>query len=618
MANLSMFIVMLAALLIPILMARFKVNAIPTAVAEIMIGILLGKSALNIVVNTTTLNLLSNLGVIILMFLSGMEIDFSLFKRDRRDQRPEKEKESQAASPLRTSIFAFLTVVIMAWLCAGIIDLVGLFKEPLLATIIFSTVALGVVIATLKEKEILAKPSGQALLLTAVFGEVVPMLALSVYASINGGNASRLWLLILLFVAAIILLYRFRQPYEWFVQITKSTTQVDIRLAFFLIFALVTVAETVGAEAILGGFLAGMVMKLLEPSEATRDKLTSIGYGFFIPIFFIMTGVKLNLKALFANPSALALIPVFVIAFVLAKLPTWFIYQRTMTKRNAIAGSFLEMTTITLVLPALQVARNLHDITNTQASAFILAAVIVCLCGPVAFNSIYKLEKADLVKQRVVIMGTNIVSVPVAQQLSKEYYDVKMLTARQSSYQTYNSRAPRLTLQSDLSEAALEKGGFFDCDILVAGLGELETENNIQIAAWAKQHGVKRAIAQIRMSKPNDEHRKIIEENDIEVLNAYNVETAVLKNLIESPLLMDMLVNSDAGLFEATLRNQKYAGSELQTLAFIDDVTITRIYRNHKWIVPTGRTILEIGDRLMFTGSYQQIAEFMDDVELRN
>ena len=85
---------------------------------------------------------------------------------------------------------------------------------------------------------------------------------------------------------------------------TKATTQLDVRLAFFLTFALVTVAEQVGAENILGAFLAGMVMKLLEPTQATKDKLTSIGYGFFIPIFFIRTGVNLNLKLLFANPQA--------------------------------------------------------------------------------------------------------------------------------------------------------------------------------------------------------------------------------------------------------------------------------------------------------------------------
>src|SRR5699024_11500270 len=97
-----------------------------------------------------------------------------------------------------------------------IINLIGLFNDVMLAIIIFMTVALGVVIATLKEKEILSRPIGQTILLTAVLGEVIPLLLLTIYASINGGNAGRLWLIVLLFLAAIILLKRFKQPYQWF------------------------------------------------------------------------------------------------------------------------------------------------------------------------------------------------------------------------------------------------------------------------------------------------------------------------------------------------------------------------------------------------------------------
>ena len=376
MQQLSLLIVMLAALIIPIIMARFKVSSIPTAIAEILTGIILGQSFFSIVNPNWTLNFLSSLGVIMLMFLSGMEINFDLFRKT-----PGKKRDSK--SPVIMASQAFGLIVVSSFVIALIISRLHLFSDVLLATIIFSTVALGVVIATLKEKDILQKPVGQTLLLTAVLGEVVPMLALTFYASINGGNAKRLGLIVFLFLAAFFLLRRFKQPFK----ISKSTTQLDIRLAFFLIFALVTIAETVGAENILGAFLAGMVMKLLEPSEATEDRLNSIGYGFLIPFFFIMTGDRLDLKNLFANHQALALIPILVIGFLLAKLPTMFIYRRRFKPRNSFAGSFLVATTITLVLPTLQVARNLHAITSAQSDAFTLAAVIVCIIAPIVFNS---------------------------------------------------------------------------------------------------------------------------------------------------------------------------------------------------------------------------------------
>ena len=597
MQQLSMLIIMLAALIIPIAMARFKVSSVPTAVAEIVAGILLGKSAFNIVQETSSLTLLSSLGVIILMFLSGMEINFDLFKK------APGQKKRDAKSPVSIAVLSFTAVIITAFILGVILYFMGLFSDILLATILFSTIALGVVIATLKEKEILGRPMGQTILLTAVLGEVIPLLALTFYASIYGHNAGRLWLIVLLFLAAIILLRRFRQPYVWFNNVSKATTQLDIRLAFFLIFTLVTVAESVGAENILGAFLAGMVMKLLEPSEATQEKLTSIGYGFFIPIFFIMTGVRLDLKSLFANKTALALIPILVACFIIAKLPTTLIYRRRFNARNSFAGGFLTVTTITLVLPSLQVAKNLHAITSTQSDAFILAAVIVCVLAPIVFNSTYKLNKEDLVKERVVIVGANTLTVPVAQQLSHNWYVVRMLTDNQDNYKTFNSEVNDLKYIEEIDEQALDAGKYFDTDVMV--LGFRNDNKNYQMAVLAKKHGVKRVIASVQNPKVSTDHIDELNRLGVEIFNSFVVQNSVLRSLIESPSVFEMLMSAHSGLFEVTIHNQRYVGIELRSLPFIDQITVSRIYRKHKPISPSGDTVLEYGDHILYTGPYE-------------
>lgn len=599
MQQLSMLIIMLAALIIPIAMARFKVSSVPTAVAEIVAGILLGKSAFNIVQETSSLTLLSSLGVIILMFLSGMEINFDLFKK------APGQKKRDPKSPVSIAVLSFTSVIITAFILGVILYFMGLFSDILLATILFSTIALGVVIATLKEKEILGRPMGQTILLTAVLGEVIPMLALTFYASIYGHNAGRLWLIVLLFLAAIILLRRFRQPYVWFNNVSKATTQLDIRLAFFLIFTLVTVAESVGAENILGAFLAGMVMKLLEPSEATQEKLTSIGYGFFIPIFFIMTGVRLDLKSLFANKTALALIPILVACFIIAKLPTTLIYRRRFNARNSFAGGFLTVTTITLVLPSLQVAKNLHAITSTQSDAFILAAVIVCVLAPIVFNSTYKLNKEDLVKERVVIVGANTLTVPVAQQLSHNWYVVRMLTDNQNNYKTFNSEVNDLKYIEEIDEQALDAGKYFDTDVMV--LGFRNDNKNYQMAVLAKKHGVKRVIASVQNPKVSTEHIDELNRLGVEIFNSFVVQNSVLRSLIESPSVFEMLMSAHSGLFEVTIHNQRYVGIELRSLPFIDQITVSRIYRKHKPISPSGDTVLEYGDHILYTGPYKVV-----------
>ena len=607
MAQLSLFLVVLLALVIPIFMARFQISTVPTAVAEIIVGIIMGSSGFNLIISTHDLTFLSNLGVTLLMFLSGMEIDFDILQR--KDSSKSKSHAGKTVNPIKIAVTAFGGIMVMAVVLAFALRAMGLFSEVMLAAIILMTVALGVVIATLKEKDILNRPIGQTVLLTAVLGEVIPLLLLTIYASINGGNAEQLWLIILLFLAAIFLLRRFKQPYVWFANVTKATTQLDIRLAFFLIFALVTVAQTVGAENILGAFLAGMVMKLIEPSEATKDKLTSIGYGFFIPIFFIMTGVGLNLRSLFGKPSSLMLLPVLVIFLLIAKLPVVLTYMRYFQKRNAFAGGFLTATTITIVLPTLQVARKLHAITSTQSDAFILAAVIVCILSPIVFNSNFVLLPEDKIKKTVSIVGANAMTVPVAHDLHDNWYSVKMFTGDQDRYETYDSRVENLTFLSDLNQKTLEKDGVFDCDIFVASTHIDEV--NIKLARMAQEVGVERVIARLGQVNSNtvDEFR----QKNIEIFNFTNVRAALMRALIETPTVYKIITDTKNVLYSVKVENTHYTGKPLADLDFIDKITVSRIRRGDEWLIPHGWTVIEPGDILVFSGEFK-VADHVRDL----
>ena len=607
MAQLSLFLVVLLALVIPIFMARFQISTVPTAVAEIIVGIIMGSSGFNLIISTHDLTFLSNLGVTLLMFLSGMEIDFDILQR--KDSSKSKSHAGKTVNPIKIAVTAFGGIMVMAVVLAFALRAMGLFSEVMLAAIILMTVALGVVIATLKEKDILNRPIGQTVLLTAVLGEVIPLLLLTIYASINGGNAEQLWLIILLFLAAIFLLRRFKQPYVWFANVTKATTQLDIRLAFFLIFALVTVAQTVGAENILGAFLAGMVMKLLDPSEATKDKLTSIGYGFFIPIFFIMTGVGLNLRSLFGKPSSLMLLPVLVIFLLIAKLPVVLTYMRYFQKRNAFAGGFLTATTITIVLPTLQVARKLHAITSTQSDAFILAAVIVCILSPIVFNSNFVLLPEDKIKKTVSIVGANAMTVPVAHDLHDNWYSVKMFTGDQDRYETYDSRVENLTFLPDLNQKTLEKDGVFDCDIFVASTHIDEV--NIKLARMAQEVGVERVIARLGQVNSNtvDEFR----QKNIEIFNFTNVRAALMRALIETPTVYKIITDTKNVLYSVKVENTHYTGKPLADLDFIDKITVSRIRRGDEWLIPHGWTVIEPGDILVFSGEFK-VADHVRDL----
>ncbi|MFT9040026.1 cation:proton antiporter [Schleiferilactobacillus harbinensis] len=607
MESVSLVIVLLAALMIPLLMARLHITNVPTAVAEIITGILLGPSLLNVVPTNAALNQLSSLGVIVLIFLSGMEIDFSLFGRQK--------DSSQQPGPVSIALLAYASVIGMALVASLLLQATGLFSHPVFATIVFATVALGVVIAALKEKELLSKPFGQTMLLIAALGEVVPLLALTIYSAVVHPTDKSIWLLLLIFVAAIVLLLRFRRPYQWFAQIDKSTTQLDIRLAFFLIVTLVTVAAQVGAESILGAFLAGIVMKLLHPREETRDKLTSIGYGFFIPIFFIMTGVKINLRTLLADPASLGLIPLLLLGFLLAKVLLWPILRRRFQPRNAIAGTFLISTTITLVVPAVTVGRNLGIVTSQQAGAFTLAAVITCLGAPILFNTFYVQEKEDYQKTVVHFIGTNILTVPIAQQLTKGFYDITLYTDDATRYKTYNSET-NVRFLDEFTAAKLQAADAFQADIVV--LGYFDHDKNYQLAQWAITAKVPRIIARFENKDIQSSEYDELTAQGVEIFNTLEANISLLRALIESPATVRILSDTTAGIYEIVVRNRRFTGMQLKNLPFIDEITVSQIYRDHEFIAPHGDTQIQLGDHIIFTGDKEAVGDIRQQVELLN
>lgn len=619
--NFSVVLVTFAAFATPMILSRFKINFIPTSVAEILVGVILGKSFLNVVHTGTFLDYASTLGVILLIFLSGMEIDFSLFKKNVSPQTPlakkkAKEDEKQI-SALRVAVFAYLLTICTSFGLALLFRITGLFTDIGLATILFMTVSLGIVISLLKEKELLSLPFGQAVLLFAVFGEVVPMLVLSFYSSLVAGNGGSIWLISILFVVAAILFSRFKSFFSFFDRINKSTTQLDIRLAVFVIILLVWMAEKLGAENILGAFIAGIVFKLLQPARDTEQRLDSIGYGFLIPFFFIMTGVELNIPSLLTSSETIILIPLFFIAYVIAKLPAYFGFKLRFGKENAIAGSLLSSTTITLVLATLTVAKGLGVVTTQQSGAFLLAAVITCFIGPLLFNKLYRTEKEDRKKIRVHMIGANLIVVSVAQQLPSNWYEVMLYTDVLQNYNTYNAKA-NIKLLASRSEDEMIENEVFDTDILV--LGYLDFNANFKLALAAKKYGVERVIARLDNPDPvlNAQQEQECKHAGIEFYSSFDTRVGMMRSIIESPSIMQVLTSGDARLFEIVVKNAKFDGMEVSSLPFVENITISRIFRNKASIAPHGNTRIQLGDHIIFSASKNLIPEIRETLEKIN
>ncbi|HDC9909356.1 TPA: monovalent cation:proton antiporter family protein [Staphylococcus aureus] len=608
---LSLVIVVLAAFLTPIIVNRLNINFLPVVVAEILMGIVIGNSFLNIVERDSILNILSTLGFIFLMFLSGLEIDFKAFKKDKRARQGQNDDESSIPGHLNLALTVFAFIMIISILLAYVFKWLGLVDDVLLMVIIISTISLGVVVPTLKEMNIMRTTIGQFILLVAVLADLVTMILLTVYGAINGQGGSTIWLIgILVVFTAIsyILGVQFKRM-SFLQKLMDGTTQIGIRAVFALIILLVALAEGVGAENILGAFLAGVVVSLLNPDEEMVEKLDSFGYGFFIPIFFIMVGVDLSIPSLIKEPKLLIIIPILIVAFIISKLiPVMFI-RRWFDMKTTIASAFLLTSTLSLVIAAAKISERLNAISAETSGILILSAVITCVFVPIIFKKLFPVPDEFNRKIEVSLIGKNQLTIPIAQNLTSQLYDVTLYYRKDLSDRRQLSDDITMIEIADYEQDVLERLGLFDRDIVVCATND--DDINRKVAKLAKTHQVERVICRLESTTDDTE----LVDSGIEIFSSYLSNKILLKGLIETPNMLNLLSNVETSLYEIQMLNYKYENIQLRNFPFGGDIIFVRIIRNNESIVPHGDTQLRYGDRLIVTGAKEYVDELKQELE---
>ncbi|HGO2077899.1 TPA: cation:proton antiporter [Staphylococcus aureus] len=608
---LSLVIVVLAAFLTPIIVNRLNINFLPVVVAEILMGIVIGNSFLNIVERDSILNILSTLGFIFLMFLSGLEIDFKAFKKDKRARQGQNDDESSIPGHLNLALTVFAFIMIISILLAYVFKWLVLVDDVLLMVIIISTISLGVVVPTLKEMNIMRTTIGQFILLVAVLADLVTMILLTVYGAINGQGGSTIWLIgILVVFTAIsyILGVQFKRM-SFLQKLMDGTTQIGIRAVFALIILLVALAEGVGAENILGAFLAGVVVSLLNPDEEMVEKLDSFGYGFFIPIFFIMVGVDLNIPSLIKEPKLLIIIPILIVAFIISKLiPVMFI-RRWFDMKTTIASAFLLTSTLSLVIAAAKISERLNAISAETSGILILSAVITCVFVPIIFKKLFPVPDEFNRKIEVSLIGKNQLTIPIAQNLTSQLYDVTLYYRKDLSDRRQLSDDITMIEIADYEQDVLERLGLFDRDIVVCATND--DDINRKVAKLAKAHQVERVICRLESTTDDTE----LVDSGIEIFSSYLSNKILLKGLIETPNMLNLLSNVETSLYEIQMLNYKYENIQLRNFPFGGDIIFVRIIRNNESIVPHGDTQLRYGDRLIVTGAKEYVDELKQELE---
>lgn len=607
----SLVIVVVAAFFTPILVNRLNISFLPVVVAEILMGVIIGNSFLNLVEKDSMLNILSTLGFIFLMFLSGLEIDFSAFKKDTRNRQGQSQEDKNVPSHLNMALTVFIFIMIISIVLAYAFKWLGLVDDVLLMIIIISTISLGVVVPTLKEMNIMRTTIGQFILLVAVLADLFTMVLLTVYGALNGQGGGSIWLsaILVVFTAIFYIIGILFKHMSFLQKLMSGTTQIGIRAIFALIILLVALAEGVGAEYILGAFLAGVVVSLLKPDEELVQKLDSFGYGFFIPLFFIMVGVDLDIPSLIKEPALLIIIPVLIGAFLISKLLPVLFIRRWFDTKTTIASAFLLTSTLSLVIAAAKIAEQLKTISSETSGILILSAVITCVFVPVVFKKLFPIPDEVNRRIEVALIGKNQLTIPIAQNLTSQLYNVSLYFRKDLSDHRHLADSITVLEINDYDEAILTRLGLFDNDIVVCATND--DDINRRVAMMAEEHGVNRVICRLE-TMTDDVGMK---NSGIEIFSNFLSNKIFLKGLIETPNMLNLLSNVETSLYEIEMLNHKYENLELRNFPFGGDVIFVRIIRNNESIVPHGDTQLRYKDRLIVTGSKEYVDELKGELE---
>ncbi len=373
----SLLLVMTVAALAPIA-SRLVPGRPPQVLFLILGGIVIGPSVLGWA-DAVDIQLLSGLGLGFLFLLAGHVLDPRMLRERAGTQ----------------ALLAWGVSAALAVLVVGGLEYLGYVKAFVPVAIALTTTALGTLLPILREQQMLAGPFGRYIFAAGAVGELLPILAISLFlgaydswwealiiASIAGLALLLAWLTRLLSgtrVAAIIGEHK------------HATSQSTLRITVVLLLALLLITENFGIEAALGAFFAGMVLRQTSSAEGNQefeDKLDAVGYGFFIPVFFVSSGMGLDLQSILNSPGRL--LAFFVLLLVVRGVPAILIYRKTLGPRQRVEMMFLTATALPLLVALSEIGLQSGVMLPENAAALVGAGVLSIAIFPFVATRLHR------------------------------------------------------------------------------------------------------------------------------------------------------------------------------------------------------------------------------------
>jgi Kef-type K+ transport system membrane component KefB len=371
--------VLLIAAVVPLALGAVPRVPVPGPVLEIVAGIVFGPAVLNLIQPDQAVRLMATIGLGFLLFLAGLEIDIQHFR----------------GPTARLAGMGLVGSVILGGVIGAVLHAAGIVESPLLIGIILISTSLGLIIPVLKDTGQSDQPLGQLTIAGASLGEVFAVVLLSLFFSEHSsGLAPKLFLLLLL-AALVTLVVVVTLHAEHSMRLTRlinrladTSAQIRVRLSVLLVVGLGAVAMHLGFETILGAFIAGAILRLVDAdAEHTHPqfhvKLEGLGYGFLIPVFFVTSGLTFNLSVLFSSASTVLRVPLYLLAILVVRAVPALLYRPALAGRREVAAAgLLQASTLPFVVAATTIGLQLHAIRPANAAALVAAGLLSVIIFP--------------------------------------------------------------------------------------------------------------------------------------------------------------------------------------------------------------------------------------------
>ena len=344
---------------------------LPVVVLELLAGIVVGPHVLGLQV-TSTLLFFKDLGLGLLFFFAGYELDVRRI----------------AGRPLRLGLFGWGMSLVLAYTAVGLLHWAGITMTILYPGSAIATTAIGTLIPVLSDSGELATPFGTYLLAAGAVGEFGPILLLTIILSTQSSVHSAVVLIAFVTAAVVVgfLTVKARRPtVRWFEHTIEASSQLAVRWMLVLLFGLALLAYRLGLDLLLGGFAAGLIVReLLREREITGvdSKLSAIAFGLFVPFFFAVSGMSLDITA-FASVGGLVRTVLFCALMLIVRgTPALTLYRRRLDLRSRRALALLSSTQLPLVLAITALATSAGRMSPSIAADLVGAALLSTLIFP--------------------------------------------------------------------------------------------------------------------------------------------------------------------------------------------------------------------------------------------